>query len=369
MMMTLLVAAASFFSCEEKTENLGLDADFYMTSDKDVIKSDGVDVAQLKVFLKGEDVTTLVQFYDGDSNPISLVDGKFASSQVGTFKFWASYGTYSTYNREYEDNGLYTIKAVSQDVPAPVADPATTKTNFVHRVLLTQYTGSGCGYCPYMIKIIKELIQKGTITSKAVLAAAHSGYNTNDPAAIHVLKAANYPYLHVDLVNGFTHNSGTAVLESIIDYRLENQAKAGIAVNPILYAEENKLIVTVSVKAAEEATFNVGAWLLEDGIYAAQADNDNVGDDSYDTHNNCIRIVDSNYNGTYFGRLVGDLAQGQVAHKTFVMDLKSKWVKENLHLAVFVSSRPKESRRMTDYSVCNAVDCPITEATPFEYKN
>ena len=210
MIMALLSAAASFSSCdgEKITDDLGLNADFYITSDKDVIQSNGTDAAVIKVFLKGEDITSKATIYDGDSNPVNLKNGRFTATADGEYKFWASYGTYSTFNRNYEDNGLYTVKAISHPVPASVADPQPANTGFVHRAFLTQYTGTSCGYCPYMIKIVKSLVAENVIPTKAVLAAAHSGYNSNDAAAINKLKSpSNYPYLQVDLVNGFAHKT------------------------------------------------------------------------------------------------------------------------------------------------------------------
>ena len=49
MIMALLSAAASFSSCdgEKITDDLGLNADFYITSDKDVIQSNGTVADQL----------------------------------------------------------------------------------------------------------------------------------------------------------------------------------------------------------------------------------------------------------------------------------------------------------------------------------
>ena len=377
MIMALLSAAASFSSCDDEkiTDEIGLNADFYITSDKDVIQSNGDDAAVIKVFLKGEDITSKATIYDGDSNPVNLPGGRFTATADGEYKFWASYGTYSTFNRNYEDNGLYTVKAISQPVPASVADPQPANTGFVHRAFLTQYTGTSCGYCPYMIKIVKSLVAENIIPTKAVLAAAHSGYNSNDAAAINKLKSpSNYPYLQVDLVNGFTHNSGAEMLKRLIDNSMSAPAKVGISVTPAIYKDDMTLVVTVSVKAAEAGMYNIGAWLLEDDIYSPQDDYDKVGDDSYDTHNNCVRIADSDYMGTYFGRLIGNMNRGDVVDKTFVMKLDTKWTKkksldqllEDLHLAVFVSYGEKSGNKIS-YSVCNAVDCPIDVATPFEY--
>ena len=47
------------------------------------------------------------------------------------------------------------------------------------------------------------------------------------------------------------------------------------------------------------------------------------------------------------------------------MNVKNAWKVENLHLAAFVSyGEPATS----GCAVCNAVDVPIDQPTPFEYK-
>ena len=210
--------------------------------------------------------------------------------------------------------------------------------------------------------------EEKTIPNKAVLAAAHSGWNQADPAAINAPQApgGSYPFLQVDLVNGYTHTTGINALYSLINNSIASSAAAGISVSPVYYENEKTLVVKVAVKAAVDGIFNVGAWLLEDGIYGQQSDYDNVGDDSYDTHENCVRIADSSYKGTFFGHLLGEIKAGEVAEKTFVMNIKNKWKVENMHLAVFASQGVPQGSKIA-YTVCNAVDVPIDAPTPFEY--
>ena len=370
----LLFAAASFFSCTEKVEmeeEIGLNADFYITTTRDVIQANGTDKTQIQVFLQDVDVTEEVKFYDENDKPISKEiigkDGVYSTNTPGVLKFYAHHGTYSTFNRNFEDNGLYKITAIEQAVPDPVAEKDADKNrlDFVHRAFLTQYTGNECGYCPYMIRTLRQIAADNVIPEKAVLAAVHS-YGSGDPAYIPYPKVSNYPYLTLDLVQGFSSSQTAEVLKNLVNERTTGAAKAGISVSPAYYAGDAMLVVTVAVKAAVAGTFNVGAWLLEDEIYGTQSDYDNIGDDTYDTHNSCVRIADSKFQHakkeTWFGYELGNLSVGNVAEKTFVMKLDKKWVLENLHLAIFVSYDDVDG-----YSVCNAVDVPIDAPTPFEY--
>ena len=367
---SLLAAAVMLFACEK----IDPDAVLTIVSDRDVIQSDGQDVATLKVLLGDKDVTSDAIFHDETDAVVNLQDGKFTATEDGEYKFWAEYGTATTYNKNLEDKGLFTIKAISVAVPAEADDPQKSNTSFVHRTFLTQYTGTACGYCPYMIKIVKELQADNTIPTKAVHAAVHS-YSSADPAYIAAPKTGSYPYLTVDLFQGFSHSQPSSELMALVNADVETAAKAGISVNSVYYEEKGVIVVTVSVKAAVEAPFRVGAWLLEDEIYGAQSDYDKVGDKSYDTHENCVRIADSKYLDVddntikWFGHSLGTLKAGDTATKTFVMDVKKSWKVENLHLAVFASYEfLDEERNKLVYTVANAVDAPIDAVTPFEYK-
>ena len=366
---SLLFAAVMLFACEKPGPDTET-AELRIVTDKDVIQANGTDAATLKVMHGDKDVTAESQIFDAEDNLLTLVDGKFTASEVGEYKFYANYGTLTTFNKSADDNGLFTIKSINVAVPAAAVDPEPANTSFVHRAFLTQYTGTGCGYCPYMIYQLRQLMndEEKTIPNKAVLAAAHSGYNQADPAAINAPQApgGSYPFLQVDLVNGYTHNTGINALYSLINNSIASSAAAGISVSPVYYENEKTLVVKVAVKAAVDGIFNVGAWLLEDGIYGQQSDYDNVGDDSYDTHENCVRIADSSYKGTFFGHLLGEIKAGEVAEKTFVMNIKNKWKVENMHLAGFASQGVPQGSKIA-YTVCNAVDVPIDAPTSFEY--
>ena len=367
---SLLAAAVMLLSCGEKEDNPGggteAQAVFQLVADKDVIQSNGSDVSTLTVYLDGVDVTAESVIYNDDKEVVSLTDGKFTATEDGEYKFWASYGTYTTFDKGKDDSGMITVRAISVAVPETVVDPDVNNTSFVHRAFLTQYTGTGCGYCPYMIKIIRELMADNTIPGKAVLAAVHS-YSNADPAYISAPKVNNYPYMHINLEQGFSHTQGSAPLYAEVNSIAASDAKAGISVNPILYEDKGILVLKVSVKAAVDGDYRVGAWLLEDGIYGQQSDYDGVGDSSFNTHENCVRSIDSRFDGEWAGKELGTIKAGQTLEKTFVMDVKltgaKPWKVENLHLAMIVSSKVGSR-----YVVCNAVDCPIGASTPFEYK-
>lgn len=375
---SLLAMAMMAFACDglDSTKNDegngGVNAgdvkSLVLMSDKDVIQADGKDAAVLRVIYDGKDVTTDAVIYNDKDEVQSLTEGKFTTTAVGEYKFYAEYGTVTTYDKNADDKGFYVIKAISVPVPAAVQDEEPSSTSFVHRAFLTQYTGTGCKFCPLMVKVIRDLMAKNVIPEKAVHAAVHS-YGAGDPAFISAPRVQNYPYLTLDIVQGFNAEQGVDHLEELIEKHSSGPAKAGISVTPAYYEKEGILVVRVAVKAAVEGLFNVGAWLLENDVYGQQVVYEqyrNFTDESYNTHENCVRVADSKYMGTWFGHALGTLDKGETAERTFVMNIDGKWKTENLHLAVFVSYGVADGSKVM-YTVCNAVDAPVDAPTPFEY--
>ena len=359
---SLLTAAVMLFACE-KVGTTG--EELRIVSDKDVIQANGTDAANLQVMLGDKDVTSESVFYNENHELLNVVDGKFTVTETGEHMIYADYGTMSTYNKNAADNGLFMIKAINVPVPELPVDADPANTSFVHRAMLTQYTGTACPNCPRMTKIIRDITAEGLIPAKAVHTAVHS-YTSADPMYISAPSAQYYPFLTVDNVQGFKAENGIQTLKGLIEEHSKGTAKAGISVSPAYYEAEGTLVIKVAVKAAQDGIFNVGAWLLENDIYAQQSDNSGIADKTYDIHENAVRIADSRYKGAFDGYPLGTLSAGEVAEKTFVMNLKSKWEVENMHLAVFVLDGVKAGSR-TDFSVCNVVDVPIDAPTPFEY--
>jgi hypothetical protein len=151
----------------------------------------------------------------------------------------------------------------------------------------------------------------------------------------------------------------------------------GIAVNA--KCENNNVVAKVTVKAAADATYRVGAFLLEDGIYAEQK---SATADWMHTHNNVIRYVDAAYKTTYYGHPVADIEAGKTADIMFSWLLEDIWKygsekgainggiawpernNDKLHMVVFVSMSDGNG----GYYVANVIDCPINGETPFEYR-
>ena len=108
------------------------------------------------------------------------------------------------------------------------------------------------------------------------------------------------------------------------------------------------MYVNTQIKALEDNTFRVGAWLVEDGIYAVQ---EGTANEKYYTHDACLRVAESKVVNSYQGLRVGDLKNGQTADKLFKINLDKAWKRENCRVVVFVSVKTASG----DYAVTNVV--------------
>ena len=362
----LLMSALMLVSCEKAGDDTSMDAGFFVTLDKNVIQSNGQDCATLKATLDGKDVTSGATFYLASGNTLTPISGNvFSTDKEGEYSFRASYQTFSV---SADDAVLLT--AINVAIPAAAVDPKPANTTFVHRSFLNQYTGTGCGYCPGMIRAIKEALKDEETKNMAVLAAVHS-YGAGDPAYIPGPRASSYPYLDIDMSAGFTYDldpDGTGgVLKRALQERTSVPAKVGISANPTY--EDGLLVVRVAVKAAEAGTYNLGVWFLQDRVYGQQTDNLGIvaGDSSFSYHDNCVRLADSRNGNNYAGYPIGTLKAGETVERTFVLTVDAtEWkLKDmnNLHFAAFVTEKVGRG-----FNVLNVVDCKYNEPTPYEYK-
>ena len=371
--LLIIAGAAMLFSCTELPDKDNEEGDngnqgeigsseLVLIASDMVIQANGEDAVQFTVLSDGEPVSEGVRFYDGSTNrQIDLPDLRFTTTETGTYYFWAAYGTSQT--------DIVTVTAIGFPVPELPEDPEPDNTSFARRVLLTQFTGTGCGYCPGMITMLRSLMEDEEYASKVVLTACHS-YNSDDPAYLldrldQAMGVSSYPMVVADMYVSYNNYNNMNGLMSVIDMAHgRSAAKAGISASAELNG--STLVVRAAIKASQTSEFRIGAWLLEDGIEGRQS-NYNPGSwtGSYDIHDNCIRIADSRVsNSNFTGHSLGTVEAGETAEYAFVMTLEDGWVAENCHLALFITT-PEDGE---DYfSVNNAVSCSINGEVSFDY--
>jgi hypothetical protein len=376
----LVLAAAVLVSCEDKADPAGGSSirlpDLAISFDKNIIQNDGTDAVTFKAYYKNEDVSDKATFYRNIPDklvPEVLSSRVFTSTTVGSYKFKVGY--MDSYSDEI------TVTVTSKTLPSAVADPQPANVSFVHRAFLNQYTGAGCGYCPYMIRLLRQTLVD-EVADKAVLASLRT-YGGEDGFAMVPNPSSAYPYLHIDYHDDYDSNLPSEGLAAKINAIAEAPAKVGISANPVYFADEKQIAVRVVVKAAQKGEYNVGLWLMQDNYYKIQKDSDHIGDSSYNYHDNCVRVADSNYLGYHIGFPLGILDRGETGEWVFMFDLKDAIEKNkskggwwesfsneklnDLHFAAFVTT-PVNTPKGVKYEVVNAIDFPYNTPAPSDYK-
>ena len=362
-------AALSFVACEPAGEET-LEGDLVLKANPSIILCDGEYASTLEATIGGKKVTSGVTIFDDKNNIVELPGMKFTTTEVGTYTFWATYG-----DKISNEVVVTAVKEFPAATELPL-DPNPGSTSFARKVMLVQYTGTNCGYCPFMVDAIDAFPK--SMQGKYVLTAAHR-FNSNDPAYLsaaleQTMAVSGYPTLAVDMHSLNSYYNYPALIRGTVQDAIDREsAKVGIAACATYSPESRMVSVKAEVKAAETNNYRIGAWLLEDGIYGKQQNNGATGRDSYDTHDHCIRIADSRVTGTdYTGYYLGEIKAGEKKVYEFNpvnMTLDSSWKAENCHVVVFVTIEGAPSEyTLNNWYVNNVIDCPLNGSVAYQYK-
>ena len=283
-----------------------------------------------------------------DENGTDYVLIAYSPNKAGTREFWVGYKTKNT--RETP----VAITAVTSNIPSRPADAEPSNTNFTHRALFTQFTGTWCGNCPYMIAAFHYMFEDPTYKDKFIHTAVHNGdvFKVVMPDGRDLSNILNttgsYPYVLCNLTTGIQNSQverNVANLMGAIEGAMKSEARAGIAARTEL--KDNMLLVRASVKVSHTSEYYIGAWLVESDLHALQSNYTDMKDDYIDVHENVVRIADSNTTN-FMGHSLGTITKGDRADHLFVMELDPSWKTENCHLVLFVSTIQFNSLSMTN---------------------
>ena len=267
---------------------------------------------------------------------------------------------------EKPDNGPDTPgpdENITLELPA---DPQPQSTDFSHRIMLLQHTGTACPNCPRLMTSLREIAADPAYAAKYQHVASHS-YNTDDPAWSEAAKKISdafckaYPELTFNL-SGETTGDDTSVstIKRYIDQLYKDSADAGIAA--AAQVNGNTLSVKVQVKAAVENSYRVAAWILEDDIKAQQSSNGAL-EEWMHTHENALRAFSgSSLNLGIYGEKLGTLKAGETAEKDLTIELQKDWKVENCKVFILVNSS-KDGK----FDVANCTICPIGGNVAYQY--
>lgn len=384
--MTALAAVALLFgSCTkglgwEEEQNGGNDpnspqlptsGELVLTTDKDEIEADGQDFAQLTLTMDGVEIpANLYKVYEEIDGRSVLIDdiseGKYKSNKLGPHLIKAFY---------HKQSNVKEIRVKKPSgggvTPGPV-NPGEDGLNFKRRVLMIQFTGTQCGYCPYMINTLNAMMEDPVVSENTVLVAAHR-YNNNDPAFLNqalndAVNVSGFPTLNFDMyTNSQQYNSVNFNTNLVTSCLTRVPVRGGIAANSIYDSEAKQVKIAAQVKAAAESEFRIGAMLIEDKIVGTQSNYGAPGDWTNFVHNNNIRYIDGQHAvADYTGHELGTIAQGETADYSFTIDLASSWKAENCRLVLYITT-PEVIGSTRKFYVNNVITLPLTGEKSYEY--
>ena len=312
---SLLLAAAMLFACEGVETNDTLK----LTSDKNLLQLG--EEATLTVTLGTKVITEGVVFYDSKDKVLNLPDFKFKATEVGKYEIWANYGSYNS--------ETFTITVSDLKMPEAQADPKPESINYKVRALITEFTTTGCSYCPQMKQLLHSALEKKDVEDKVVLTACHAMLinSVPDPANIRTdyqtfANIGGFPYLFCDMYEPEgRYTMSTSEMVSIINGFCEEKKDIASGIAVATDMKDGQIVANVTIKAAKSATYRVGAFLLEDGIYGNQS---NASADWMHIHDNVIRYIDAGTQ-TFYGHLVGEIEAGKTADYAFGWLLDEIW--------------------------------------------
>lgn len=355
-----VLAVWGLVSCS-KDDGAAVSADLKLVPDKMTIEPNGVDPVTFAVEYDGIDVTDRSTVYREDGSVAGLT---FTADAEG------SYGFYAEYNGERSET--VTIVATSS-MPAIPEDPEPGSTDFSRKVLLLQFTGTGCGVCPYMITALNQLANSPE-RDNYVRVACHS-YNPDDPAYYSgplavAQNVKGYPHVTFDLDRDVVTISNTSIAyllqqcrTNIVTETSDRPALAAIAASSSVV--DGSVAVSMSVKVAQTGEYKVAAWLLEDNINSEQANPAGV-QGNFNIHNDCLRYAQytgSGRDADYTGVSLGTVNAGEEAGYTFSIPVEDGWDVDNCHLVLIVTAEDGGS-----FYVNNAAKCEIGGTVAYEYE-
>lgn len=364
-LFALLAMLTACAACEGEPSNGDENDEFLsgsisLLSNHDIIRSNGTDEATLTVLLTDDggiihDVTAQAEIYLSTSEE-PMAGNKFATSQEGRHTLYALYGLAVSNNLE--------IKAVGGISDTPT-DSNASSTDFSHRLLAIQHTGTGCPNCPALMNNLKRVSEDANYASKYYHIASHS-YNADDKAYSSSaamlsgeLNVHSYPWISFNFVAAKSYLGDIENIKSCIDLFHEESARVGISAASNVI--DGTIYANINIKAAEAGNYRVGMWVLEDNIYSTQA---SATASWQNNHNNCLReMAGKNKNERLYGKSVGMVAAGAQMGTIISAEVNSEWYLGNCKLLFFVATDDGNG----GLELVNSILCPVGESVGYAY--
>ena len=359
--LTMLFGMAS---CEEKP----VEGKPVLTVSTDLFVADGEEGVEFTVKVGGVDVTAESTIYV-DNTPIT---GNFFTTTEAKI-----YKAFATYNGQLSNQ--LSVKAANPAlyVELPEDTLADKFSGFHHNVLMTQATGTWCGYCPYMIRSIELFREYGSNAANTVVVATHSGDEFSCKAseeAISALRVSGFPSSFFNLnpeaiVENNDPNINSEVINASAGMELKEKANVGIAATVATNNSKSVIAVRAAVKVGKTGAYRINAWLVEDKLPAYQSSN------WYEFSNGMSSVlIDHDFVlrgascvSPIQGELLGGKSsceQGETIEYYYEFDADDADFVDvaNCKVVVLVSAGSGKN-----FYVNNVIECPVDKSVPFAY--
>ena len=328
-----------------------------LTADKTSVEIGGI-VTFTVTDAENQDVTSQANIYDADLNVVE--GGKWTAATTGVYEFFATVGS---------ENSNYVKISVMADVPEIPENPEPENLAFNHRAILVDFTGVGCGYCPYMVDELIKL-EKTSWHAHFNEVTCHAGqFAGGDPAAsaaatsllsFYGARVQGYPTLIMNFNGQGISRDYNAMARALQGYIQLDGADVGISM--AVSGDSEVVYFSSEIKAAKTNEYRATAWLLESGIYSPnQANATKPEHKIYDfAIRNGLNITRSDISGED----LGTIEEGKSVEYSRGIDVTSKgWDVENCGVLVIVSAKDKNGK----WEVVNSAYCPVNDSKAFEF--
>ncbi len=359
--LTMLFGMAS---CEEKP----VEGKPVLTVSTDLFVADGEEGVEFTVKVGDVDVTAESTIYV-DNKPIT---GNFFTTTEAKF-----YKAFATYNGQTSNQLSIQAANPALYVELPEDTLADKFSGFHHNVLMTQATGTWCGYCPYMIRSIELFRENGSNAANTVVVATHSGDEFSckaSEAAVSALHVQGFPSSFFNLnpeaiVENNDPNINSEVINASAGMELKEKANVGIAARVATNNSKSVIAVRAAVKVGKTGAYRINAWLVEDKLPAYQSSN------WYEFSNGMSTVLiehDFVLRGASClspiqGELLGGKSsceQGETIEYYYEFDADDADFVDaaNCKVVVLVSAASGKN-----FYVNNVIECPVGKSVPFAY--
>lgn len=253
-----------------------------------------------------------------------------------------------------------------------------SSSEFVRRSLVTKFTGTWCGYCPFMSFAIEEAMEKNSHIVPMYVYDDLGG----DDSLFNFFGISGYPTGLVDFRGLFSNESQTSSMVACIEGLVQESSESYPSVTGFeasVKVNGGSLKVDVSVlPVVSEPAMKLAVVLVENGIVKAQKFYGNASDypeidfNNY-VHDHVVRVSPTGCTGESF-----PVEAGKISSKSYSVELEQSWDASKLEAIIFTLrpfpaspvqavSRAKYTNKAGAY-VDNVVSVKAGESVSYDFQ-